>query len=183
MIRTSEVARAVLTRFAPCLGALFGLGFVGRALTAPHELHWSGIGVATIEAVMMSFGYAITLLTLRRALPPETRLSNWRSVIAAALTLPLLGVVSLFTQGATTATITVLSVAAGCASGLLFWAPRLWRPRPPARTLDELEAEADARLLSLGAADLTQVPSPRRPDDIPLPQRERSRFSWRRRVA
>jgi hypothetical protein len=183
MVRASEIRRAVLSRFAPGISALLGSTLVAIAVAEPNGLRWAGIGVAAIECVMMSLGYALALVSLRRALPPEARLTGWRSLSAAALALVSLGVLSAYTQGASTATITVLSVAAGVASGFLTWVPTLWRPRPPVRTLDELEAEADARLVLLNAGDLTQTAPRPMPDNTPVPPREKSRFTFRRRVA
>jgi hypothetical protein len=183
MVRASQIGRAVLTRFAPSIGALLGGTLAAIAIAEPHGLRWAGIGVAAIECVMMSLGYALALVTLRRALPTDARLTGWRSLSAAALALVSLGVLSAYTQGATTATITVLSAAAGVTAGLLTWVPTLWRPRPPARTLDELEAEADAQLVLLDAGDLTQVAARPIPDHKSVRPRVQSRFTFRRRVA
>ena len=183
MVRTSEIARAVLARFAPSISALLGGTLVAIALAEPHGLRWAGIGAAAMECVMTSLGYAFALASLRRALPAEARLTGWRSLSAAALALVSLGVLSAYTQGATTATIAVLSVAAGVASGFLTWVPTLWRPRPPVHTLDELETEADARLVLLNAGDLTRAAPRPMPDHTSVPPREKSRFTFRRRVA
>jgi hypothetical protein len=183
MVRVSEIGRAVVTRFAPTISSLLGGTLVAIAVAEPNGLRWAGIGVAAIECVMMSLGYGLALVTLRRALPSEAPLTGWRSVSAAALALLSLGVLSAYTQGATTATITVLSVAAGVASGLLTWLPTLWRPRPPVRTLDELESEADARLVLLNAGELTQAAPQPTPDHAPITPREKNRFTFRRRVA
>ena len=177
MVAFTQIWRAVVSRFAATLALILGGALSARAITAPHDVHWITLGIGAVEGLGMSLGYAVVLLWLRRRLPAHAGLATWRSSAAALLAIVMLGVLSIFTQGATTATIAVLSTAAGAVSAALTWLPVLIRPPERRRTLDELEAEADAMLAQLEEGrDLT---SPRRTAVKP----ETERFKLWRRVA
>ena len=177
MLSLSDIRRAVVSRYLPSVGALLGSVLFALAIVEPHGLRWAGVGVAVLEVVALSIGYGVGLLALRRWIPAHRDVAGRRTMLAAVLGPISLGALSRFTQGATLPSITVLSVGAGAFGALLLWLPALRPVKPPERSLEELEAAADAELARLGA-----LPSPKL-ELVDRPQREKPPAESNQQVA
>ncbi len=177
MISITEIRQAVLRRFVPTISVLLGGIMFMIAFREPGGLHWQGLAVAGLEVVAMTIGYASGMSILRRWVASGVRIDGWRSVLAGVMAPIGLGAISAFTQGATISSIAVLSVGAGALSALATLVVSFRSPSPPKRSLDELEAEADAEITRLES-----LPGPSLVSDI-VPGREKERPKFRHRVA
>ena len=173
----ANIRRAVVLRYLPSVGAFLGSVLFALAIVEPHGLRWAGVSVAALEVVGLSLGYGLGLSALRRWIPAHRNVLGRRTMLAAALGPISLGALSRFTQGATLPSITVLSVGAGALGALLLWLPTLRPVKPPERSLEELEAAADAELARLDA-----LPSPKL-ELVDRPPREKPPVESNQQVA
>lgn len=152
-----DVRQAVLRCFAPACGAVLLLGLVVGVLLLPR-MYWSGLGVAALELALLSAGYAGVLALCAPWLPESRRFATARSVLAGLLAPIFMGALGFrVPRPVPSASIAILSVAAGVLIGLLLWLPVLRRRRQLASpdpevalALAALDAELARRTLNAG---------------------------------
>lgn len=135
-------------------------------IAEPGGLRLAALGALAMEVFLPALGYVVTLAQL--PLRDASRLTTRAHAVAGALVPVVLGVLSVFTQGASPVGIAALSTATGVVIALAHWVRARRPPRPPTRSLEEREAEADAalqRALS-GQPPVADVIPIRRPDRI-----------------
>ena len=140
--------RAVLTRFVPASATVFAtvLGLI--VLAESRGLSLVSLAVAGLELLMLTAGYTVAQAMARPQ--GEGTLGSLRSHAIAGTLAPLgLAALSPLAQGTNLAGIAAISLGTGAVVGLAHWAATFRSPRPPAPTLEEQEAAADAELARL----------------------------------
>lgn len=167
MTEESSLPALVLRRFLPaCAGVLLGVLTVS-AISNPGGLSSEALRVAGIEVGLMTIGFAATLGLLRKVVPERTRLGR-RSFIAGLATPLALGMLSIFTQGASLSSIAVLSLSAGVVSGVVAVGTAFIRRRAQLPLDPEVQAALEQLDQELGLG----VPQAHIADALPRHQRE-----------
>ena len=120
----SFAAKGTLTRFLPASLAVLGAFSVPAILHDPSRL-LVVLGVVGLEALGLSVGFGTGLLALRRWLFPSAKIEGRRSLFAGLMSPLALGIVSIFTQGATLFEITGYSAIAGLGMAVVLYCPWL----------------------------------------------------------
>lgn len=127
-IPAHTAARGVLRRFIPGSAGIMSVLSLASIVADPTRA-FIVMGIVAFEVTWLAFGYGVGLELLRRWLYPDAAVDGRRSVVAGLMTPLALGIVSVFTQGAHTATIGVASTLVGLGmAAVMFFA---WlRPTP-----------------------------------------------------
>ncbi len=140
--------RAVLTRFLPASATVFAtvLGLI--VLAEPRGLSLVSLAVAGLELLMLTAGYTVAQAVAR---PQHGGILGSSRSHAIAGTLAPFGLAALspLAQGTNVAGIIAISLGTGVVVGMAHLAATFRGPRPPAPTLEEQEAAADAELARL----------------------------------
>lgn len=122
------VRRGVLKRFLPAsVGSLAILG-AGLSLLGPN-LGLLQAMILGLEAISLTFGFALGLTGLKRLLYSDAAVDGRRSVVAGLCSPLYLGLVSIFTQGHGLFGIAALSTLVGAGIALAMFFP--WLSRTP----------------------------------------------------
>ncbi len=123
-ISLGSVLKGTVARFVPGSLTVFSPFFVATLLDDPSR--WLVVlGIFGLEIGAIATGFGAGLATLRRWLFPEAKVDGRRSVIAGLMSPLALGIVSIFTQGASLGEIAVYSLVAGFMMAVLMFFPWL----------------------------------------------------------
>jgi hypothetical protein len=158
--------RTVLTRFVPSAATVLAVALGLIVLGEPRGLSTASLGVAALELLMLTTGYALSKAVLRPK-SSSSQPSGRSHAIAGALAPIGLAALSPFAQGTNYAGIVALSVATGVVVGVAHWAITFRGSRPPRPTLEEQEAAVDAELAKLDSSfdldnGITPISSPKK---------------------
>lgn len=152
MAEKNGLRQAVLQRFLPATGSVYLGVLTAMAIAEPGGLSWIALGVAGTSTILITAGFATVAGLFRSALRPTVRLGR-RSLVAGFVAPLALGALSIFTQGASDATIAVLTFTAGALTGVGTLGPgvlkgREQEPLDPEVQVELERLEADLALVS-----------------------------------
>lgn len=118
MAERQEVARAIIQRFLPATGSVYLGVLAASAIAEPGGLSWLSVGIAVGSTALITAGFGTVAGLLGSALRPSIRVAK-RSLLAGFAAPLAVGALSVFTQGASMATIAVLTFAAGAVTAVV----------------------------------------------------------------
>ena len=123
MVNAREIARVTASVFLPTVAGIFAGVPAIEALVRSHRIadQFSAINlsIVALETVLIPAGYACGLWLARTRISSPTLGRKRRHVSAALVAVSLLGVVSIYTQGAPLSWIIAASFLAGVAAAIL----------------------------------------------------------------
>ena len=122
------VRRGVLKRFFPASVGSLGVLGAGLSLLGP-SLTFLQVMLLSLEAISLTFGFALGLTGLKRLLYSDAAVDGRRSVVAGLCSPLYLGLVSIFAQGSSLFEIAALSTLVGAGIALAMFFP--WLSRTP----------------------------------------------------
>jgi hypothetical protein len=142
MSAEQSLKHAIFQRFLPASSAFLLTILGASAWTNPTGLSWAALGVASLEITLMAVGFGTCLRLARSTLQSDTRLGV-RSALAGLAAPFVLGALSVFTQGASLPSISVLSLGAGTLTGLVTVGSVMLRRKAAPPMDPEVQAELE----------------------------------------
>jgi hypothetical protein len=139
-------AKGTLARFLPASLAVMGAFTIPAIIEDPGRL-LIVLGIMGLEALGLSAGFGAGLLSLRRWLFPSAKIEGRRSSFAGLMSPLALGIVSIFTQGASLIEIGSYSALAGLGMAVVLYSPWLssgGEPAPEVPPEDQSSGEIPA---------------------------------------
>jgi hypothetical protein len=111
-----QLSHAIFQRFLPATAAVYLAVLAVSAVADPGGLSWMPLAVAAVSTALITSGFATVAALFRASLGTSI---HRRSLIAGFVAPLAVGAVSIFAQGASDATIAVLTFTAGAVTGVV----------------------------------------------------------------
>jgi hypothetical protein len=143
------LTRAIFQRFLPATAAVY-LGVLAvSAIADPGGLSWMPLAVAAVSTALITSGFATVAALFRSSLGPPI---HRRSLIAGFVAPLAVGALSIFTQGASDATIAVLTFTAGAVTGVVALGSGMLKRREQEPLDPDVQAELELLEAELAVA-------------------------------
>lgn len=142
MDKRKSLTHAIVQRFLPATAAVYIGVLAASAIANPGGLSWMPIAVAAVSTVLITAGFGTVAALFRSGLRSSVNLGR-RSLIAGFGAPLAVGVLSVFTQGASDATIAVLTYSAGALTGVIALGSGLLKRREQAPLDPEVQSELE----------------------------------------